>query len=189
MSTLSPSQRLILATARDRAEGTVLPLPDGLARRGRTMMLKSLIARGLIAARPAHEGEAVGSGADEAQELALEITPEGRAVIEAERPAPSPRQGRRRKPAARQQAETRAEPAPIRPGTKQALLLALLRRPEGASIAEIQEATGWQPHTARAALTGLKHKGFTLMSAQRENGTRAYREASGETEGAQEQAH
>jgi Protein of unknown function (DUF3489) len=35
----------------------------------------------------------------------------------------------------------------------------LLRRPEEATIAQIQEATGWQPHTARAAITGLKKKG------------------------------
>lgn len=64
----------------------------------------------------------------------------------------------------------------------------LLRRPEGASIAEIQDATGWQPHTARAALTGLKHKGFALTSALRENGPRAYREVPRAAEGAQEQA-
>jgi hypothetical protein len=36
-----------------------------------------------------------------------------------------------------------------REGTKQAALVAMLKRPEGATIAEIVEATGWQSHTAR----------------------------------------
>ena len=43
-----------------------------------------------------------------------------------------------------------------RPGTKQAQLIALLRREEGASITELAEALSWLPHTTRAALTGLR---------------------------------
>jgi hypothetical protein len=38
----------------------------------------------------------------------------------------------------------------------------MLSREEGASIAEISAAFGWLPHTARAALTGLRHKGHEL---------------------------
>lgn len=191
MATLSPSQRLILVTAADRPDGAVLPLPEALARRGRALLLKSLLTRGLIAARPALPGAPVGSGGDDAQDQTLEITAAGRTAIEAKPQAPS-RQGRRRKPVVRRQPTPAApgagQPAPIRPGTKQAQLVALLRRPEGASIAEIQAATGWQPHTARAALTGLKHKGLALASAWREDGTRAYREAPGAAAGATEQA-
>lgn len=40
--------------------------------------------------------------------------------------------------------------------------LVLLRRERGASLAELVETTGWQPHTARAALTGLRKKGHTI---------------------------
>lgn len=43
-----------------------------------------------------------------------------------------------------------------REGTKQQQVLALLRRPEGATVAQIAEATGWQPHTVRGFFAGLK---------------------------------
>ena len=38
----------------------------------------------------------------------------------------------------------------------------LLRRKSGASIAELQEKFGWQPHTARAAISGLRKGGETI---------------------------
>ncbi len=50
-------------------------------------------------------------------------------------------------------------PRPPREGTKQQTVLALLRRDEGATIAQIMEATAWQSHTARGFLAGLKKKG------------------------------
>ncbi len=49
-------------------------------------------------------------------------------------------------------------PRKPREGTKQAAVLAMLRRPEGATIAQICEATGWQQHTVRGFLTGLKKR-------------------------------
>jgi hypothetical protein len=46
---------------------------------------------------------------------------------------------------------TRATGAPRKPreGTKQEVVLAMLRRPEGATVAQIAEATGWAQHTVR----------------------------------------
>jgi hypothetical protein len=49
-----------------------------------------------------------------------------------------------------------------RAGTKQEAVLALLRRPEGATIAQIVEATQWQAHTVRGFFAGLKRKGITV---------------------------
>ena len=43
-------------------------------------------------------------------------------------------------------------------GTKQALLVGMLGRAEGATIAEIVAATGWQPHTVRGAFAGALRK-------------------------------
>ncbi|MBX6742916.1 MAG: DUF3489 domain-containing protein [Acetobacteraceae bacterium] len=50
--------------------------------------------------------------------------------------------------------------APRRPreGTKQEQVLAMLRRPEGATVAQIAEATGWAPHTVRGFFAGLKKR-------------------------------
>tara|TARA_R110002111_G_scaffold244604_1_gene306838 strand:+ start:337 stop:918 length:582 start_codon:yes stop_codon:yes gene_type:complete len=51
------------------------------------------------------------------------------------------------------------KPVANRPGTKQAEIIALIHRPEGASIAEIVEATGWLAHSARGLISGgLKKK-------------------------------
>ena len=49
--------------------------------------------------------------------------------------------------------------------------IALLRRDEGATLAELVEATGWLPHTTRAALTGLRKKGQAITKGSRENAT------------------
>lgn len=65
-------------------------------------------------------------------------------------------------------------PAIPRAGTKIAEVLGLLGRQGGASLAEIVEATGWLPHTARAALTGLKKKGHVLTKESR-GGVSCYR--------------
>lgn len=58
-----------------------------------------------------------------------------------------------------------AGPRQPRPGSKQGALMDMLSRDEGASIAELATALGWLPHTTRAALTGLRHKGYTLGRA------------------------
>ena len=63
-----------------------------------------------------------------------------------------------------------------REGTKQALLLALLGRVEGATIAEVVAATGWQPHTVRGALAGALKKRLGLTTLQKVEGRgRVYR--------------
>lgn len=50
-------------------------------------------------------------------------------------------------------------------------VIALLERPAGATLAELVEATGWLPHTTRAALTGLKKKGHVLAKDKRNHVT------------------
>jgi hypothetical protein len=87
-------------------------------------------------------------------------------------------------PTKRQRAKkTASEPAATparreaREDTKQAQLIAMLRRKEGATIAQIVAATGWQPHTVRGAFAGaLKKKlGLTVTSEKVEGGERTYR--------------
>ena len=65
---------------------------------------------------------------------------------------------------------TREPGAPRKPreGTKQETVLAMLRREEGATIAQICEATGWQQHTVRGFFAGLKKRqGITVIAAER----------------------
>ena len=73
-------------------------------------------------------------------------------------------------------ASEKPQPATNRaPGTKQALVLELLQRNEGASLAELVAATGWLAHTTRAALTRLRQSGHKLQKEKRETGETAYR--------------
>ena len=55
-----------------------------------------------------------------------------------------------------------ASPSPREPN-KTEKVLSLLKRPEGATLADLVKATGWLPHTTRAALTGLKKKGYVVQ--------------------------
>ena len=58
-------------------------------------------------------------------------------------------------------------PRPPREGTKQQAVLALLRREDGATVAQIAEATGWAGHTVRGFLAGLKKKGIEVTTLER----------------------
>ena len=63
-----------------------------------------------------------------------------------------------------------------KPGTKRALILALLSRETGASVQTLMEATGWLPHTTRAALSGLRKGGLTIArSTDGDGGASIYR--------------
>jgi hypothetical protein len=77
------------------------------------------------------------------------------------------------------EAPTGADSAPARKqrdGTKEALLIEMLRRKEGATIPQIVDALGWQPHTVRGAFAGaLKKKRGLTVTSEKVDGTRVYR--------------
>ena len=80
------------------------------------------------------------------------------------------------------QAQTAARLAKIesprtRENSKQALVIEMLKRPEGATIAQISEATGWQAHTVRGTFAGAfkKKLGLTIVSDKPQGGERVYR--------------
>jgi hypothetical protein len=64
----------------------------------------------------------------------------------------------------------------VREASKTATVLALIRRPKGATLAEIMRATSWQAHSVRGFISGTLNKkmGLTVISAKREEGERAY---------------
>lgn len=65
-------------------------------------------------------------------------------------------------------------------GAKNQLVIKLMRRPNGASIADLTAATGWLPHTTRAALSGLRKKGIAIERHPVEDGgASVYRIATG----------
>lgn len=66
--------------------------------------------------------------------------------------------------ASRSTDQPQAKPAPA---TKAAAVIALFKRNIGATLAELVTATGWLPHTTRAALTGLRKKGHLIERSKR----------------------
>ena len=68
----------------------------------------------------------------------------------------------------------RAKP---QPATKSEKIIQLLKRRSGATIAELQNATGWQAHSVRGFLSGTlkKRMGLNVISEKAEDGPRRYR--------------
>jgi len=69
-----------------------------------------------------------------------------------------------------------------RASTKRAMLISMLERAQGASVAEIGHRLGWLPHTVRAAITGLRHAGRDVTRSKNESGQTVYRLAPVETQ-------
>ncbi len=188
MPKLTDSQLVILSAAARRKDGAVLPLPRSLKvnKAAATTVLESLLKKGLVAERPAAADEAHWRETRDGGRTALAITDTGLQAIgvdvarKASKQSPStkpqPKQRSRRiehKPSG-SKPKGRTSPAAVRPGTKQALLIDLLKRKKGATIEKIVEALGWLPHTVRAALTRLRQQGFRIERV-RENGVSRYR--------------
>jgi Protein of unknown function (DUF3489) len=199
MTKLSDTQLVILGAAAQRADLSVLPLPDSLKLKGGALakVMGALRNRGMIRVLDTDGGPqrvvitsegmaALGVESDDdaptgAPEAATAPTSAGSDDPAVEAPAPTTeadgaatlpktkpakRKGKakatRATPAASEpEAATPAKPTP-RAGTKQALMIDMLKRPEGATVEQIAAATGWQHHTIRGAISGALKKKLRL---------------------------
>ena len=107
-----------------------------------------------------HYGYGFNLGATEAGLDAIGIEPlVASAVASARKAKPSPQAERT------PDGTATLKPVAIRAGTKQARIIALLQRPEGATVAEMVEATSWQAHTVRGSISGALKKKLGLPVA------------------------
>ncbi len=168
MSRLTETQTLILSRASQQDDRVALPLPDRLRGGAANKVIVPLIRKGFLDEVEAdiRKGEPTWRKTGDGHGTTLVITDAGLESIgiETETPKTDPAQA---KP------KTRA-------GTKQALLIEMLEAPDGATIAEITAATGWQPHTVRGAISGAlkKRLGLTISSEKVEGRGRTYKIAS-----------
>ena len=186
MTAPTNTQSLILSRAATRPGNLALPLPEGLVGAAAKMVVGKMIARGWLEEVEANlrRGEPMWRETGDSHSTTLIATEAGLEAIGIEPVAPSAVvSARKAKPQADAEAalETKDIDAPkpisIRAGTKQAQIIALLRRPEGASIAEIIAATGWLAHSARGLISGgLKKKlGLQITSVKEQGRGSVYR--------------
>ncbi len=171
MTKLTETQTIILSAGAQRPENIALPLPKGLAGAAAKMAVSKMIEHGWLQEvdanlrrneplwRETGDGHGTTLVVTEAGLLAIGIEPVvagtmtnlRKAKLELVTPPKDAPEASR--------SPVTPKPIAIRAGTKQAEIIALIQRPEGASIAEIVEATGWLAHSARGLISGgLKKK-------------------------------
>ena len=169
-TTLNPNQQAILERAVQDSAGKIVWFPEHIKGCARAKVLEGLFKRALITPDSddwvvAAEGyDALGLNRPGALPPTITLDdPELEAAVESA-------EGTWQAPAKQKTARTR-------PDSKQALVIGLLQRPEGATIAQIMEATGWQQHTCRGTLAGTlkKRLGLTINSSKETGGQRVYR--------------
>jgi hypothetical protein len=160
MTKLNDTQRQLLEAAAANEDGFIDIRTDGKG------TAKALIKKGLLIATPQ----------DGAEGRCL-ITTEGRAAVRsdvAKAEAETPKNTGRKKVTQDAPApEPVSAPAKL---NKTELMVQLLTRPEGASIASLSEATGWLPHSVRGFMAGtLKKKLGMGVTSEKVGGVRVYR--------------
>ena len=166
MTKLSDTQAIILSTAANRDGQIALPLPDSLRGGAAAKVIGAMLAKGFLEEVEAdmRNGEPVWRETGDGHGVTLVATDTGLAAIGIETDSA--------------EVKPTEDAAPkTRKGTKQATLIAMLRAPEGATIAEIMAATGWQSHTVRGAMSGaLKKKlGLEVTSEKVDDRGRVYK--------------
>jgi hypothetical protein len=204
---LSHTQLAILTAACQRDHRSVYPITAKLTGAPLAKVLQSLLARDLLEEVETTDPAATWRAREDGVALTLRALPNACEAVDApaEKKAAKPMRAKAAKASGAKKVHTvarsatQAKKAPKaakgrsparkpavaptrgknREGTKQAEMIALLRRPNGATIDEIVAATDWQKHTVRGAIAGaLKKKlGLIVTSEKVEGRGRVYKMA------------
>ncbi len=174
MIKLTDTQMSVLASACERPDG-VATRPAALNRSAAAKVAAKLIEQALVQEVPAKRDAPVWRKDEEGRGFSLKILKAGRALVKAaakqaeQKLAPSEAASPAiaapaAKVATRNVGVTTpiAEPAQPKAGSKRTMILALMQRQQGATMGDLIGATGWLPHTTRAALTGLRKSGIAI---------------------------
>ena len=170
MPELTDTQTIILSRAATRPGNLAMPLPKGLAGAAAKMSVGKMIARGWLEEvdadlrrgeplwRETGDGHGTTLLATEAGLEAIGIEPVVAKAVTAPRKATTATHADPAGSGPEESPKTRT----TRAGTKQAMIIAMLKRPEGATVAEIAAETTWLPHTVRGAISGALKKKLGL---------------------------
>lgn len=186
MPQLSDSQLVVLTAACQRPDRCVFPVTAKLKGNAAGNVLKSLLNKGLIKEVRAKRDDTVWRHDEERGRItlaatnaafaALGIDPQDAPAEDETETAAAPPDSAKTSSKLKSHASRTAAPR-TRDGSKQAQLIAMLRRAKGATVDEIAEALSWQPHTVRGAIAGaLKKKlGLEVTSEKDDKRGRVYR--------------
>lgn len=153
---LTPTQHAILAYAHEHTEGKIKWFPENIKGGARQKVIDSLFKRALIS----YDGQDWFLSADGYDALGV--------------PQKAPLSIQKVDTAIKAAADSKPR---IRDNSKQAQVIAMLKRAEGATITQICQATGWQAHTVRGTFAGAfkKKLGLQITSTKESGEDRIYR--------------
>jgi hypothetical protein len=167
MAKLTDTQLIVLSAAAARDDGAAVVA----AKMNRAAVSKfgaSLITRKLMREARAKPGMPVWRQSEDGRFISLIITRESREKHG------STAEKRSRDGASRSHLSDGGAMTP-HAGTKQALVISMLWAKGGVTLDALVAATGWLPHTTRAALTGLRKRGFAIERTREEGSDSIYR--------------
>jgi hypothetical protein len=185
MAKLTDTQLIVLSKAAERDDGIAV-VPSKINKAAASKVGSSLVARKLMREVRSKPGMPIWRQVEDGRSISLMITQAGRDAIGVDdrvaEEAPvafkattvkgaAPSKKPSRENSARQSATVDAP----RAGSKQALVIGMLSNKGGATLDMLVEATGWLPHTTRAALTGLRKRGFTIERSSEKGAESVYR--------------
>jgi hypothetical protein len=181
MANLTDTQLIVLSKAAAR-DGGMATIPEGLNKAAASKVGASLVSRKLMREVRSKPDMSVWREDEEGRGTSLIITREGREAVgiedsknDSSKEATRAKEGRRREgqqPSPRDHSTIVDEP---RSGSKQALIIKMLSRKAGATLEALVGATGWLPHTTRAALTCLRKRGYMVLLERQDGKPSLYR--------------
>jgi hypothetical protein len=177
---LTDTQLILLSRAAQREDGAAA-LSEGMTEKTAQKLGAALVRRQLVREIRAKPGMPVWKRSEKGRSNALIITKLGRTAIKAEDEGESEDSvsGVQASASTDEVASAQSERGTPRQGSKLSIVIDLLARRRGAGIEELASAVGWLPHTTRAALTGLRKRGYAIERERLEKGGSVYRIATG----------
>ena len=188
MAKFTDTQLIMLSKAAARDDGIAV-VPAKMSKPAASKVGASLVARKLMRETRSKPGMPVWRENDDGRPISLMITRAGRDAIgvdEGEKAKQAPRSDGKTAPHSPSHSNgdgstsSASTPPPLnvaspRAGSKQALVTEMLSANGGATLDALIEATGWLPHTTRAALTALRKRGFSIERSREAGEASMYR--------------